>query len=69
MTKAKSKFRVFIFISEQNFTVNEYLDFRKEKTGLWVYRYQTNKALTMSDIRVAANKKKISKEKFLETCR
>lgn len=60
------QFRVFIFISEQNFTVNEYLDFRKEKTGLWVYRYQTYKALTMSDIRVAANKKKISKEKFLE---
>lgn len=60
------QFRVFIFISEQNFTVNEYLDFSKEKTGLWVYRYQTYKALTMSDIRLSAKKKKIPKEKFLE---
>lgn len=33
-------FRVFIFITAQNYTFQEYLDFKKGTDGFWLYRYK-----------------------------
>ena len=56
---AKSQFRVFVLIAAQNFTSSEYLDFKKESTNHWVYRYQIYKENTTADIRRAARRKSL----------
>jgi hypothetical protein len=62
----RSKFRVFAMIAAQNFTCSEYLDFRREPTGLWVYRYKIYRQNTTADIVRAVKDKRVAKERFLE---
>lgn len=66
LDNAQTKFRVFAKIAAQNFTCDEYLDFRREPTGLWVYRYKIYRQNTSADIVRAVKNKRVAKEKFLE---
>ena len=38
-------YRLFIFIAAQNFTVDEYLDFKKTDNGEWYFKYAAYKTL------------------------
>jgi len=62
----RTKFRVFAMIAAQNFTCNEYLDFKRAQTGLWSYRYKIYRQNTNADIARAVKNKRAATEKFIE---